>query len=76
MSEMPAELVAPDQQDDGDAPSEQEVLVNGWRFEQFSALGFDLAQVAALVYSGVDLNVARRLIGSGCHPAIAAKILL
>jgi hypothetical protein len=59
-----------------EAPSEQELQVHGWRFEQFTALGFSLAQVAQLVYSSVDLNTARKMISGGCSPKIAARILL
>jgi hypothetical protein len=64
------------QEETTEAPSHQEVLVNGWRFEQFTALGFSLTQVAELVYSAVDLNVARSMISAGCSPEIAARILL
>jgi hypothetical protein len=59
-----------------DEPSDEELLVQGWRFEQFSELGFELTQVAQLAFSAVDLNVARRMIRGGCTPALAANILL
>jgi len=75
MSDAPVNS-AEEERTDVPEPSGEEVRVNGWRFEQFSALGFDLQQVAALVYSAVDLNVARRLIAAGCSPIIAARILL
>jgi len=76
MSEVPVDSASTEERSDVAEPSNEEVLVNGWRFEQFSALGFDLAQVARLVYSAVDLNVARRLIADGCSPKMALKILL
>jgi hypothetical protein len=75
MSDIPVDS-AEEERTDVAEPSREEVLVNGWRFEQFSALGFDLPQVASLVYSAVDLNVARRLIAGGCSPIVAARILL
>ena len=75
MSDTPVNS-AKEERTDVAEPSRDEVLVNGWRFEQFSALGFDLQQVAALVYSAVDLNAARRLIAAGCSPIVAARILL
>jgi hypothetical protein len=59
-----------------ETPSNEELLVSGWRFEQFTALGFSLTQVAQLVYSSVDLNTARTMIRGGCTPNMAADILL
>jgi hypothetical protein len=71
-----SEIYAPVQDEATEEPSDQELLVNGWRFEQFKGLGFALTDVAQLAFSKVDLNEARDLIGNGCPPALAASILL
>jgi hypothetical protein len=71
-----SEIYAPVQDETAEEPSDEELLVNGWRFEQFRELGFALEEVAQLAFSKVDLNDTRALIRSGCTPALAAKILL
>jgi hypothetical protein len=71
-----SEIYALAQAEKADEPSDEELLVNGWRFEQFKELGFLLTDVAQLAFSKVDLNDARELIGRGCPPALAARILL
>jgi hypothetical protein len=47
-----------------------------WRFDQFRALGFDVADAVVLTASRVDLHAARTLADSGCSPALALRILL
>jgi hypothetical protein len=48
-----------------------------WRFEQFTALGFDSEDAAEMADdSHVDLAQARRLITLGCPLGTASRILL
>jgi hypothetical protein len=50
--------------------------VRRWRRDQFFELGFPLADARKLAQSQVDLGDARSLIGKGCRPALALRILL
>jgi hypothetical protein len=50
--------------------------VTRWRLEQFGALGFDLGDSLLLAASPADLEMARKLVRSGCEPEVAAQILL
>jgi hypothetical protein len=50
--------------------------VTRWRLEQFGALGFELGDALLLSVSPADLDLARRMIASGCDPELAAQILL
>jgi hypothetical protein len=54
----------------------EESRVARWRFDQFRALGFELADAFLLTASRVDLHAARTLAGTGCPPALALRILL
>jgi hypothetical protein len=54
----------------------EETRVARWRFDQFRALGFDVADAFLLTASRVDLHVARTLADAGCSPALALRILL
>ena len=54
----------------------EESRVARWRFDQFRALGFDVADAVVLTASRVDLHAARTLADSGCSPALALRILL
>jgi hypothetical protein len=56
--------------EDGDDP------VLNWRFDQLCALGFDDGQAFQLACSGLDLQLARKLIKQGCPPSLAIKIAL
>jgi hypothetical protein len=47
-----------------------------WRTEQFRQLGFAEEQAAELAASDADLGQARYLLGSGCSPYLAFRILL
>jgi hypothetical protein len=47
-----------------------------WRLEQFTQLGFAASMALVLAYQHVDLALARKLVGDGCPPLTAAKILL
>jgi hypothetical protein len=50
--------------------------VTRWRLEQFGVLGFDLGDSLLLAASPADLEMARKLVRSGCEPEVAAQILL
>ncbi len=50
--------------------------VTRWRLEQFGALGFELGDSLLLAASPADLEMARKLVRSGCNPDVAAQILL
>jgi hypothetical protein len=50
--------------------------VNCWRFEQFSALGFEPSESLLLAASEADLQEARALIAAGCTLRLALRILL
>ena len=54
----------------------EETRVARWRFDQFRALGFDVADAVLLTASRVDLHAARTLASRGCPPALALRILL
>jgi hypothetical protein len=50
--------------------------VRRWRRDQFFELGFALADARKLAQSPADLGDARRIMGKGCKPALALRILL
>jgi hypothetical protein len=48
-----------------------------WRREQLSRAGYSAEDAAALAeHSHVDLHAALALVGRGCPPALATRILL
>ena len=47
-----------------------------WRLEQFLELGFSAEEAAALAESKAELAQARTVLGGGCTPAVALRILL
>ncbi len=55
---------------------EEDDPVVTWRFDQFSALGFDEIQAVLLANCDVDLHFTRTLIARGCPPTLAVKIAL
>jgi len=60
---------------------EEQVLGEGaavlrWRTEQFCLLGFAASEASELAASDADLGQARYLLGSGCQPDLAFRILL
>lgn len=58
-------------------PGELERLaVHRWRRREFMRLGFGLRDADRLGMTDVDLGDMRRLIGSGCPPETARRILL
>ena len=56
-------------------PTEEARIVR-WRRAQFLALGFTLSEAQALTKAPVDLGQMRALIGSGCPPETARRIVL
>ena len=56
---------------------EELVLVEAWRAEQLEAAGYGAQAAAELAMRhDVDLHVAIDLLGWGCEPNLALKILL
>ena len=52
-------------------------LVEAWRAEQLELAGYGAAAAAELaVRADIDLHFAIDLLGSGCTPELALKILL
>jgi len=62
--------------DQPDLYSEEERRVLLWRLLQFSSLGFDYPTSVVLADAPVDLGQARKLVGAGCPPETASRILL
>jgi hypothetical protein len=56
-------------------PLDEDHAVHCWRDEQFRQLGFSAFHALELAASGADLGQARYLIGSGCAPELARRIL-
>jgi hypothetical protein len=56
---------------------EEIALVEAWRAEQLEAAGYGAqAAMSLAMRHDVDLHVATDLLGSGCEPDLALKILL
>jgi len=56
--------------------SGEELQVRIWRFEQLVAHGFARAEAVALAEdTHVELAAMRSLVGRGCPPTLAARIL-
>jgi len=54
----------------------EEARIHRWRRAQFIALGFSLREAQALTKAPVDLGEMRTLIGAGCPPETARRIVL
>lgn len=54
----------------------EEARIRRWRRAQFLALGFTLREAQALTKAPVDLGQVRTLIGAGCPPETARRIVL
>ena len=54
----------------------EEARILRWHRTQFLALGFTLREAQALTKAPVDLGQMRALIGSGCPPETAQRIVL
>lgn len=60
-----------------DLESESGRQVFAWRLEQLLRAGYgDTAAVAIALHSEIDLHAATDLVGRGCPPETAARILL
>jgi ABC-type phosphate/phosphonate transport system substrate-binding protein len=56
---------------------DETVLVEAWRAEQLEMAGYGAAAAAELALRhDVDLHLATGLLGDGCSPELALKILL
>jgi hypothetical protein len=58
-----------------EASPEHDVIMC-WRLSQILALGIGQLDAQLLAETGADLGVLRRLIGQGCPPPLAARIVL
>jgi hypothetical protein len=54
----------------------EEARIRRWRRAQFLALGFSLREAQVLTKAPVDLGQMRSLIGAGCPPETARRIVL
>jgi hypothetical protein len=54
----------------------EEAQIFRWRRAQFVALGFSLREAQALTKAPVDLGLMRKLIGAGCPPETARRIVV
>jgi len=61
--------------DFGTGVTSKEAKILAWRDEQFTAMGFGLAQSALLACSKADLHDARELVKRGCPLHLAFDIL-
>jgi hypothetical protein len=62
--------------DDAVAPNPEHEEIMRWRLSQILLLGIDQLDAQLLAETGADLGVLRRLIGQGCPPPLAARIVL
>lgn len=81
MKVVRGELIAHAERMSESAEQERPVLsekarILRWRRAQFLALGFTLREAQALTKAPVDLGQMRALIGSGCPPETAQRIVL
>ena len=58
----------------GPTPEQEEIL--RWRLSQILSLGIEQLDAQLLADSGADLGLLRRLVGQGCPPPLAARIVL
>jgi hypothetical protein len=58
----------------GPTPEQRQIL--SWRLSQISALGIGQVDAQLLAETGADLGLLRRLVGQGCPPPLAARIVL
>lgn len=62
--------------DPGDETSDEFAQVDAWRLKNLLELGFPLRMASELSVLPIDLHEAARLIGEGCPPRLARRILL
>ena len=58
----------------GPTPEQQEIM--RWRLSQISSLGIGQLDAQLLAETGADLGLLRRLVGQGCPPPLAVRIVL
>jgi len=58
----------------GPTPEQEEI--RQWRLSQILSLGIEQLDAQLLAESGSDLGLLRRLVGQGCPPDLAARIVL
>jgi hypothetical protein len=54
----------------------EQAKVESWRLHVLIEGGYPLVLAEKLAASEADLHTAVELVGKGCHPAVAAEILL
>lgn len=69
MPQMPA--VSPTQE-----RSDSAAQVEAWRLHVLLQAGYPLSVAERLARSGADLHLAVEMLGRGCAPAVAARILV
>ena len=60
--------------DEVEALSAEELRILSWRHDQLLELGLTEAEAQLLAEGGADLGLLRRLVGTGCTPALAFRI--
>lgn len=58
----------------GPTPEQEEIM--RWRFSQILSLGIGQLDAQLLAETGADLGLLRRLVGQGCPPPLAVRIVL
>ena len=61
---------------DGSSSLPEDQIVELWKMEQLSRLGFDGMQISNLLSWGTDTHEAENLISRGCPPELALRILM
>src|SRR5262249_35648700 len=59
-----------------DGPPHEQQEIMRWRFTHISALGIGQLDAQLLAETGADLGLLRRLVGQGCPPPLAVRIVL
>jgi len=75
MDQVDETQTAGEVEEDLRATREQQEIMR-WRFSQISALGIDQLDAQLLAETGADLGLLRRLVGQGCPPPLAVRIVL
>jgi hypothetical protein len=67
---------AVEEADEAFVPTPEQEQVMRWRLSQICALGIGPLDAQLLADSGADIGLLRRLVGQGCPPPLAARIVL
>lgn len=62
--------------EDAVVPNPEQEKIMRWRLSQILLLGIGQLDAELLAETGADLGVLRRLVGQGCPPTLAARIVL